>query len=102
MPVRRISENAGEDGAVILAEIRRKQAEHSNLHMGFDVMSTQYVDMLEAGIIDPAKVTKGALLNAASVAAMVLSTEALITDIPEPKTPAPAGGPGGGMGGMDY
>ena len=55
--------------------------------------------MLEAGIIDPAKVTKGALLNAASVAAMVLSTEALITDIPEPKA-APAGGPGGGMGDM--
>jgi chaperonin GroEL len=96
-PVRRISENAGEDGAVILSEIRRKQAETGNDHMGYDVMSGEYVDMLEAGIIDPAKVTKGALLNAASVAAMVLSTEALITDIPEPeKAPAPAG-PGGGM-----
>jgi len=102
MPVRRIAENAGEDGAVILADIRRKQAEHHNAHMGFDVMSGEFVDMLEAGIIDPAKVTRGALLNAASVASMVLSTEALITDIPEPKTPAPAGGPGGGMGGMDY
>ena len=99
MPLRRIAENAGEDGAVILAEVRRKQAAKKNLHMGYDVMTGEYVDMLDAGIIDPAKVTKGALLNAASVAAMVLSTEALITDIPEPKS-APAGGPGGGMGGM--
>ncbi|MEJ5311671.1 MAG: chaperonin GroEL [Anaerolineae bacterium] len=100
MPIRKISENAGEDGAVILAEVRRRQAEKKNNHIGYDVMSGEYLDMLEAGIIDPAKVTKGALLNAASVAAMVLSTEALITDIPEPKTPAPAGGPGGGMGDM--
>ncbi len=100
MPIRKIAENAGEDGAVILAEVRRKQAEKNNPHIGYDVMAGEYVDMLEAGIIDPAKVTKGALLNAASVAAMVLSTEALITDIPEPKTPAPAGGAGGGMGDM--
>ncbi len=99
MPIRKISENAGEDGAVILAEVRRKQAAKKNNHIGYDVMSSEYIDMLDAGIIDPAKVTKGALLNAASVAAMVLSTEALITDIPEPKA-APAGGPGGGMGGM--
>ncbi len=99
MPIRKISENAGEDGAVILAEVRRKQAAKKNNHIGYDVMSGEYIDMLDAGIIDPAKVTKGALLNAASVAAMVLSTEALITDIPEPKA-APAGGPGGGMGGM--
>jgi chaperonin GroEL len=100
MPIRRIAENAGEDGAVILAEVRRAQIAQDNFHMGYDVMTGQYLDMLEAGIIDPAKVTRGALLNAASVAAMVLSTEALITDIPEPKTPAPAGGPGGGMGDM--
>jgi len=99
MPIRKIAENAGEDGAVILAEVRRKQAAKKNKHIGYDVMTGEYVDMLEAGIIDPAKVTKGALLNAASVAAMVLSTEALITDIPEPKS-APAGGPGGGMGDM--
>ncbi len=99
MPVRKISENAGEDGAVILAEVRRKQAAKKNNHIGYDVMTGEYLDMLDAGIIDPAKVTKGALLNAASVAAMVLSTEALITDIPEPKA-APAGGPGGGMGDM--
>ena len=100
MPIRKIAENAGEDGAVILAEVRRKQASRKNPHVGYDVMKGEYVDMLEAGIIDPAKVTKGALLNAASVAAMVLSTEALITDIPEPEPPAPAGG--GGMGGGMY
>jgi len=99
MPIRRIAENAGQDGAVILAEVRRKQQETDNPRVGYDVMSGQYIDMVEAGIIDPAKVTKGALLNAASVAAMVLSTEALITDIPEPEKAAPAGG-GGGMGGM--
>jgi chaperonin GroEL len=96
-PIRKIAENAGEDGAVVLANVRRKQEETGNLHMGFDVMSGEYVDMLEAGIIDPAKVTKGALLNAASVASMVLSTEALITDIPEPDRPAAPAGPGGGM-----
>jgi chaperonin GroEL len=83
---------------VILADIRRSQAETGNTQMGYDVMTGEYVDMIESGIIDPAKVTKGALLNAASVAAMVLSTEALITDIPEPEKPMPpAGGPGGGM-----
>ena len=100
MPIRKIAENAGEDGAVILAEVRRAQTAQDNTHMGYDVMTGEYLDMLEAGIIDPAKVTKGALLNAASVAAMVLSTEALITDIPEPEPPAPAGGPGGMGGGM--
>ncbi len=99
MPVRRIAENAGLDGAVILSEIRRQHENKKNLNIGYDVISNTYQDMLKAGIIDPAKVTKGALLNAASVAAMVLSTEALITDIPEPEPPAPpAGGPpGGGM-----
>jgi len=98
MPIRRISGNAGQDGAVVLAEIRREQARTGNTQMGYDVMTGEYLDMIEAGIIDPAKVTKGALLNAASVAAMVLSTEALITDIPEPEKPMPApGGPGGGM-----
>ncbi|MBN1875362.1 MAG: chaperonin GroEL [Anaerolineae bacterium] len=97
MPVRKISANAGEDGAVVLSEVRRAQTEKNNSHIGYDVMTGTYVDMIEAGIIDPAKVTRGALLNAASVAAMVLSTEALITDIPEPEPPAPAGPPGGGM-----
>ncbi|MFP4344219.1 MAG: chaperonin GroEL [Anaerolineales bacterium] len=102
MPVRRISENAGQDGAVILADIRRAQKDEDNNNIGYDVMSGEFKDMVKAGIIDPAKVTRGALLNAASVAAMVLSTEALITDIPEEEPAMPAGGAGGmgGMGGM--
>jgi chaperonin GroEL len=97
MPMRKIAENAGEDGAVILDSVRRLQKEKKNLHIGYDVMTGEFTDMFEAGIIDPAKVTKGALSNAASIAAMILSTEALVTDIPEPEPPAPAGPPGGGM-----
>jgi chaperonin GroEL len=97
MPIRKISENAGEDGAVILDTARRIQAEKKDTRIGYDVITGEFVDMVEAGIIDPAKVTKGALSNAASIAAMILSTEALVTDIPEPEPPAPAGPPGGGM-----
>jgi chaperonin GroEL len=97
MPIRKIAENAGEDGAVILDTVRRVQKEKKNERIGYDVLQSDFMDMVEAGIIDPAKVTKGALSNAASIAAMILSTEALITDIPEDEPPAPAGPPGGGM-----
>jgi len=97
MPMRKIAENAGEDGAVILDTVRRTQKEKKNERIGYDVLRSDFMDMVEAGIIDPAKVTKGALSNAASIAAMILSTEALITDIPEEEPPAPAGPPGGGM-----
>jgi chaperonin GroEL len=97
MPIRKIAENAGEDGAVILDTVRRIQKNKKNNRVGYDVLQSDFMDMVEAGIIDPAKVTKGALSNAASIAAMVLSTEALITDIPEPEPPAPAAPPGGGM-----
>jgi chaperonin GroEL len=97
MPMRKIAENAGEDGAVILDTVRRMQKQKKSDKIGYDVLRGDFMDMVEAGIIDPAKVTKGALSNAASIAAMVLSTEALITDIPEPEPPAPAGPPGGGM-----
>jgi len=96
MPIRKIAENAGEDGAVILDSVRRMQKDKKNDRFGYDVLRSDFMDMVEAGIIDPAKVTKGALSNAASIAAMILSTEALITDIPEEEPPAPAG-PGGGM-----
>jgi chaperonin GroEL len=95
MPMRKIAENAGEDGAVILDTVRRAQKEKDNERIGYDVLQSEFMDMVDAGIIDPAKVTKGALSNAASIAAMVLSTEALITDIPEPEPPAPAAPPGG-------
>ena len=99
-PMKGIVSNAGMDGAVVIAEIRRRQAETGDTAIAFDVMENRYVDMFEAGIIDPAKVTRSAVENATSIAAMILSTEALITDIPKPEPPMPAGGGGGDMGGM--
>jgi chaperonin GroEL len=96
MPLRKIVENAGLHGAVVLATVRRQHKETGNKNIGYDVLKNEYVDMIETGIIDPAKVTKGALQNAASIAAMVLTTEALITDIPQEEA-APAMPPGGGM-----
>ncbi len=97
MPMRKIAANAGEDGAVIIQNVRRAQDEGSNHRVGFNVMNGEYGDMIEAGIPDPAKVTRGAIENSASIAAMILTTEALITDVPE-ETPPPM--PGGGMDGM--
>lgn len=92
-----IVENAGMDGAVVVAEIKRRQADTGDMAIGYDVMGNEYVNMLTRGIIDPAKVTRSAVENAASIAAMILTTEALVTDIPEPPKPAPAQGPEGGM-----
>ena len=102
MPMRKIAANAGEDGAVIIQNVRRAQADDSNHRVGFNVMNGEYGDMIEAGIPDPAKVTRGAIENSASIAAMILTTEALITDVPEESPPPmPAGMDGmGGMGGM--
>jgi chaperonin GroEL len=100
MPMRKIASNAGEDGAVIIETVRRMQKQQKNPRIGYNVMSGKYVDMLEAKVPDPAKVTRGAVENAASIAAMILTTEALITDVPEPEKPAPAGGGMGDMGGM--
>jgi len=93
-PMRRIVENAGLDGAVIIETVRQKQKEEKNKNIGYDVLAQEYTDMVKRGIIDPAKVTRGALENAASIAAMILTTEALVTDIPEKKesTPTPPGG----------
>ncbi len=89
MPMRLIAENAGLDGAVIEDNVRREQQAKKNTNIGFNVISGKYEDMIEAGVIDPAKVTKGALENAASIAAMILTTEALITEIPEEKPATP-------------
>jgi len=97
-PIRRLVQNAGHEGAVIIETVRRKAKEEKNKHIGFNVITGEYVDMLKAGIIDPVKVVRGALENAASIAAMILTTEALITDVPE-KDKALAMPPGGGMGG---
>jgi chaperonin GroEL len=98
-PMRQIAANAGKDGAVTVETVRRLQKEQNNKRLGYDVISEEYVDMVKAGIIDPAKVTRGGLQNAASIAAMILTTEALITDIPE-KEKTPPMPPGGG--GMDF
>ncbi len=98
-PLRQIAVNAGFDGAVVVEAVRRKQIEENNTALGFDVIAMDYGDMTKKGIIDPAKVTRSALENAGSIAAMILTTEALITDIPEKKE-APAMPPGGGYG--DY
>ncbi len=99
-PMRKIAENAGQNGDVVIQNVRQAQEKQSNTNIGYNVMTGEYIDMVKAGIIDPAKVTRGALENAASIASMVLTTEALITDIPEEEPAMPAGGgmPGGGMG----
>ena len=94
-PIRQIAANAGIDGSVIVENIKNAKKPG----YGFDALKGEYVDMIERGIIDPTKVTRSALQNAASVAAMVLTTEALVADIPAPEPAAPAGG-AGGMGGM--
>lgn len=98
-PMRKIASNAGEDGAVIIENVRRIQKQRKNHRIGYNVMTNEYVDMIEAGIPDPAKVTRGAVENAASIASMILTTEALITDNPDDKNNMPMPG-GGGMG--DY
>ena len=95
-PVRQIAENAGLEGSVVVDSVKK-----AGDGIGFNALENTYVDMIGAGIVDPAKVTRSALQNAASIAAMVLTTETLVTDKPEPEAPMPAGAPGmGGMGGM--
>jgi chaperonin GroEL len=95
-PIRQIATNAGFDGSVV-AEKAKKEADTT----GFDAAKLQWVDMFKAGIIDPAKVVRSELQNAASVSALLLTTETIVTDIPEKKEPAPPMPPGGGgMGGM--
>ena len=97
-PIRKLAQNAGQDGSVIIDTVRRQAKEQKNKNIGYNVLTDEYTDMLKAGVIDPVKVVRGALENAASIAAMILTTDALITDAPEKDKPAmPA--PGGGMGG---
>jgi chaperonin GroEL len=89
MPMRRIAENAGKDGSVVVANVRTLQKSKKNFSFGYDVIKDEYLDLIKDGVIDPAKVTRGALENAASIAAMILTTEALVTDVPETnKAPA--------------
>jgi len=88
--MRQLAVNAGHDGAVIVQNVRRYQEEQKNKSIGFNVLSEEYEDMMHNGIIDAAKVTRSAVENATSIAAMILTTEALITDIPVKEAPAPA------------
>jgi len=103
-PLRQLARNAGEDGAVIIDHVRRMQKEQGNTNIGYNVMTGEYGNMLEQGVPDPVKVTRSAIQNAVSIASMILTTEALVTDIPEKDAPAMPGGAGGmgGMGGMDF
>jgi len=89
VPMRKIAENAGKDGSVVVENVRQSQKSSKNLHTGYDVLREEYLDLVKAGVIDPAKVTRGALENAASIAAMILTTEALVTDVPEKEKPMP-------------
>ncbi|MGH8048775.1 MAG: chaperonin GroEL [Chthoniobacterales bacterium] len=95
-PLRQLADNAGLEGALIVQEVKKRKGNE-----GYNVATGEYEDLVKAGVVDPAKVTRSALQNAASISGLLLTTEALITEIPE-KDKAPAMPPGGGMGGMDY
>jgi chaperonin GroEL len=98
-PLRQIAGNAGLEGAVVIARVR----DAKNPEEGFNALNEKYENLVDAGVIDPTKVVRSALQNAASIASLLLTTEALISEIPEEKSEAPAGGGhggGGGMGGM--
>jgi chaperonin GroEL len=94
-PMRQIASNAGVDGSIVVEKVRNGKGA-----FGFNAATEEYEDLVKAGVIDPAKVTRSALQNAASIAALLLTTEALVADKPEPESAMPAGMPGGGMGGM--
>jgi chaperonin GroEL len=98
-PLRTLADNAGQEGALIVQEVKKRSGAE-----GYNVATGEYVDLIKAGVVDPAKVTRSALQNAASISGLLLTTEALITELPEKdKAPAmPQGGGMGGMGGMDY
>jgi chaperonin GroEL len=94
-PTRTLADNAGAEGALVVEEIKKRKGNE-----GYDVATEQYTDLVKAGIVDPTKVTRSALQNAASIAGLLLTTEALVTEIPEKEKTPPM--PPGGMGGMDY
>jgi len=97
-PIRQIVENAGVEGSIVVNKIQ----ENKSQTFGFNAQTEEYVDMLTAGIVDPAKVVRTALQDAASVAGLLITTEAMIAETPKDKPAMPMGGPGGGMGGMDF
>ena len=95
-PLRTLADNAGKEGALIVQEVKKRKGNE-----GYNVATGEYEDLVKAGVVDPTKVTRSALQNAASISGLLLTTEALITEIPE-KEKTPPMPPGGGMGGMDY
>ena len=95
-PIRQIAQNAGVEGSVIVGKL----LEQKDKNRGFDAQSESYVDMVKSGIIDPAKVVRVALQDAASVAGLLVTTEAMVAEVPQEKEDMPAMPPGGGMGGM--
>jgi chaperonin GroEL len=98
-PARQIAENAGVDGAVVVGKL----LEATDSNWGFDAQANEYADLIGRGIIDPTKVVRTALQDAASVAGLLVTTEAMVAEKPKKETPMPAGGPGGGgMGDMDF
>jgi len=98
-PVRQIAENAGVEGSIVVGKILEDKSET----FGFDAQNEEYVDMVDKGIIDPAKVVRTALQDASSVAGLLVTTEAMVAELPkEPAAPAAGGGMGGGMGGMGF
>ena len=97
-PIRQIAENAGAEGSIVVGKI----SDNRSQTFGFNAQTDEYVDMIEAGIVDPAKVVRTALQDAASVAGLLITTEAMIGDKPKKESPAPAMPGGGGMGGMDF
>jgi chaperonin GroEL len=99
--MRILARNAGEEGAVIIDTVRRHQKEKGDTSYGYNVLTGEFGSMLEQGVVDPVKVTRSAVQNAVSIAGLLLTTEALITDLPEETAAGGGGGmPGGGMGGM--
>ncbi len=96
-PLRSLAANAGEEGSVIVDKVKKAKGNE-----GYNVATGEYEDLVKAGVVDPKKVTRTALQNAASIAGLLLTTECLITEIPEKEKPAPAGHGAPGMGGMDY
>jgi chaperonin GroEL len=97
-PLRALATNAGVEGSIVVQEVKRRKGNE-----GYNVSTGEYEDLVKAGVVDPKKVTRTALQNAASIAGLLLTTECLVTELPEKEKPAPAGGGhGGGMGGMDY
>src|SRR5213083_2999630 len=97
-PTRQIAENAGVEGSIVVGKIM----EHKSETFGFDAQSEAYVDLVDRGIIDPAKVVRAALQDAASVAGLLVTTEAMVAEAPKKQTPPPPMPGGGGMGGMDF